>query len=203
MTPSDQESQQARIADLARQLSELRGAPAPQSMLVVTTLREGRILQASEGFALLSGYKREELIGRTTTELGLWRDAADRARAVKRLAAQGGRGRSHFVIRRHDGTPCEIVADMESIAIGGEQVVVTAIERTPAEHSPGSSREQEESLDFILGNAPLTFYTTDRNGVLTMSAGKALSRLGLKTGELVGKSVIDLYGPLPVMLADG
>src|SRR5207237_7423993 len=91
----------------------------------------------------------------------------------------------------------------ESIAIGGGEVVVTAIERAPAEHSPRSFREREESLDFILGNAPLTFYTTDRNGVLTMSAGKALSRLGLKTGELVGKSVIDLYGALPVRLADG
>ena len=203
MTPSDQESLQARIADLERQLSELRGASASQSILVVTTLREGRILQATEGFAFLSGYRREELLGHTTVELGLWRDPSDRARAVQRLAAQGGRGTSRFVLRRRDGAPCEIVSQMETVAIGGEQVVVSAIELPAAELSPRSAREREESLDFILGNAPLTFYTTDRNGILTMSAGKALSRLGLKPGELVGKSVLDLYGAVPVRLADG
>ena len=89
MTPSDQESLQARIADLERQLSELRGASASQSILVVTTLREGRILQATEGFAFLSGYRREELLGHTTVELGLWRDPSDRARAVQRGRTRG------------------------------------------------------------------------------------------------------------------
>jgi len=204
MTDSDRESFQTRIAELERQLSDLRGEElAAQGALIITALGDGRILQASDGFVALSGYRREELLGRTTLEVGLWRDPDDRARAVKRLVAQGGRGTSRFVLRRQDGTPCEVVGEVETISIAGEQVAVTALERPSPDLSPRSDREREESLDFILGNAPIAFYTTDREGILTFNAGKALARLGLEPGQLVGKSVIDLYGAVPMTLADG
>src|SRR5438270_1186413 len=204
MSEPGNESLRARIAELERQLDALRGAgQISQPLLVVTSLVEGRILQATEAFARLAGYRRDEMLGRTTLELNLWRDPADRERAVQRLAAQGGRGVARFVIRRRDGTPCEVVGQVESVAMGGEQVVITALEEPASTVSPRSSRERDESLQFILGNAPLTFYTTDCDGVLTLSAGKALARLGLKPGELVGKSCLDLYGAFPVRLADG
>ena len=83
MTDSPPEAVQARIAELERQLLELRGSdPAPQAALIVTALGDGRILQASDGFAELSGYRRDELLGRSTLELGLWCDSADRDRAL-------------------------------------------------------------------------------------------------------------------------
>ena len=204
MTESDHESLQARIAELEQQVSKLREEELRSpAALIVTSLADGRILQASEEFAELSGYRREELLGRTTVELGLWRDPADRDRAVKRLAAQGGRGNSRFVIRRRDGTPHEAVGQMETLSMGGDQVVITALELQPGDGRARNVREREESLDFILSNAPLILFTTDREGILAFDAGKALASLGIKPGELVGKSIIDLYGALPVQLADG
>ena len=121
---------------------ELRGSdPAAQAALIVTALGDGRILQASDGFAELSGYRRDELLGRSTLELGLWRDSADRDRALQRLAAQGGRGTARFVLRRRDGTTCEVIGQVETVAIGGEQVVVTALEMPTADLLLRSMRE--------------------------------------------------------------
>jgi len=204
MTDSPPEAVQARIAELERQLLELRGSdPAPQAALIVTALGDGRILQASDGFAELSGYRRDELLGRSTLELGLWRDSADRDRALQRLAAQGGRGTARFVLRRRDGTTCEVIGQVETVAIGGEQVVVTALEMPTADLLLRSMRERDESLDFILSNAPLILFKTDREGVLVFDAGKALASLAIKPGELVGKSILELYGAIPVLLSDG
>src|SRR3954463_7616219 len=203
MTDGDRESFQARIAELERQVSELREGEQPQSALIVTSLPDGLILQASQGIADVTGYRRDELLGRTTVELGLWRDPEDRVRAVRRLAAQGGRGTARFVIRRRDGTPCEVVGQVETVSLAGQQVAVTALDLPSADLPARSIRERDESLDFVLGNAPLILYTTDREGVLTFDGGKALATLGIKPGELVGKSIIDLYGAVPIRLADG
>ena len=203
MTDGERDSFQARIAELERQVLELRDGEKPHVALVVTSLPDGRILQASEGIAELTGYRRDELLGRTTLELGLWRDPVDRVRAMQHLAAQGGRGTARYVVRHRNGTPREVVGAVETISMGGQQVAVTALDLLPDDLPARAIRERDESLDFVLENAPLVLYTTDREGVLTFDGGKALATLGLAPGELVGKSIIDLYGAVPVRLDDG
>jgi len=203
MTDGERDSFQARIAELERQVLELRKGEKPHVALVVTSLPDGRILQASEGIAELTGYRRDQLLGRTTLELGLWRDPADRVRAMQHLAAQGGRGTARYVVRHRDGTPREVVGAVETISIAGQQVAVTAVDLLPDDQPARAIRERDESLDFVLANAPVVLYTTDREGVLTFDGGKALASLGLGQGELVGKSILDLYGAVPIRLDDG
>jgi PAS domain S-box-containing protein len=204
MTPSGDDSLKGRIAELEEKLAAHgRDRLSGRTGVVVTTLDEGRIVQASESFAQLSGYAREELLGRATSELGLWRNAADRARAVERLAALGGRASMHFVIQRRDGTPCEIAAQMEMMKLGDEQCVVTFVEELAPDWMQRLVREQEESLDFILQNAPVALFTTDGDGILKTSAGSGLWRLGVRSGELVGKSALDLYATVEFRLSDG
>ena len=54
----------------------------------ITTLDEGRFLEVNAAFECRYGYCREELLGRTVHELGMWGDPADR----KFLLAQLRRG---------------------------------------------------------------------------------------------------------------
>ncbi len=54
----------------------------------ITTLEEGRFLEVNAVFECRYGYRREEVLGHTVYELGIWEDPADR----KLLLAQLGRG---------------------------------------------------------------------------------------------------------------
>ena len=54
----------------------------------ITTLEEGRFLEVNAAFECRYGYRREEVLGRTVHELGIWDDPADR----KLLTAQLRRG---------------------------------------------------------------------------------------------------------------
>jgi two-component system NtrC family sensor kinase len=55
----------------------------------IATLEDGRAIEVNDEFAELFGYAREELIGRTSPELNLYCDPADRATMVSGLMARG------------------------------------------------------------------------------------------------------------------
>jgi PAS domain S-box-containing protein len=59
-----------------------RYSPIPFS---ITTLSEGRFIEVNAAFERRYGYSREELVGHTVNELGMWCDPADRLFMIERL----------------------------------------------------------------------------------------------------------------------
>ena len=51
----------------------------------ITTLQEGRFLEVNTAFEARYGYTRNEVLGRTVEELGIWEDPADRRLLVSQL----------------------------------------------------------------------------------------------------------------------
>ena len=62
-------------------------------------------------------------------------------------------------------------------------------------------KETEKRLSAIVTSAPIILFTIDFNGIITMSEGSGLKALNLKPGEVVGKSVFDLYRDNPAAIA--
>ena len=58
-------------------------------VIALTQQPEGRYVMINHSFTCLLGYAASELVGRTATELGLWRHAADRQRVLQAAAADG------------------------------------------------------------------------------------------------------------------
>jgi PAS domain S-box-containing protein len=58
-------------------------------------------------------------------------------------------------------------------------------------------RRSEERLRTVIGSAPIVLFALDPDGTLTLSEGRGLEALGLKPGEAVGKSALDLYTDFP------
>jgi PAS domain S-box-containing protein len=58
-------------------------------------------------------------------------------------------------------------------------------------------RESEMRLRALVENAPVVLFATDAAGVVTLSEGRALTDLGLRPGEVVGRPLLDVYGHLP------
>jgi len=60
--------------------------------------------------------------------------------------------------------------------------------------------EAEQRLRAIIAKAPVVFFALDSNGVFTLSEGRALEKLGLQPGQVVGQSVFQLYRQYPQIL---
>jgi PAS domain S-box-containing protein len=63
-------------------------------------------------------------------------------------------------------------------------------------------RRRDEQHRKVVENVPLVQFALDADGVFTLSEGKGLEVLGLRPGEVVGRSVYDVYREYPQITAD-
>jgi len=54
----------------------------------------------------------------------------------------------------------------------------------------------------LTSQSPIIIWAVDKAGIFTLSEGKALEQLQLKPGEVVGKSVFDVYRDFPEIIRD-
>lgn len=92
--------------------------------ILVSSVTDGWILECSRSFCELSGYSREDLLGRTTVELGLV-EADVRAAAVGTPAEKRPPGGFRTVLRRKDGTVRWIEFSPEVLA--GDELLLTIV----------------------------------------------------------------------------
>src|SRR5260221_12179468 len=57
--------------------------------ITIATIEEGRYIDVNESFLRVTGYRREEVIGRTSLELKFWERPEDRTRLVEMLWEHG------------------------------------------------------------------------------------------------------------------
>jgi PAS domain S-box-containing protein len=76
---------------------------ASPDLMAITQLSNGKLLEVNEGFTRLLGYTRTETIGKTTSELSIWADPADRATFVASLQDSGQISEFEATLRRKVG----------------------------------------------------------------------------------------------------
>ena len=52
---------------------------------IITRLEDGLIVNFNEGYSAISGYKREEMVGKSTPEINIWKNLEDRNKVVNLL----------------------------------------------------------------------------------------------------------------------
>ena len=57
--------------------------------LILTSAKNDRYIEVNETFERITGWKRDEVIGRTPYDIGIWVDPSQRADFVKRLLSGG------------------------------------------------------------------------------------------------------------------
>jgi len=95
--------------------------------ICITSLKDTKFIEINEAFARFIGYTREEAIGRSAVELGLWVNEEELKRWNKKLQEQGRAYNEEFHSRMKSGEIRIGLASAEIINIGGEPCRITVI----------------------------------------------------------------------------
>ena len=121
------------MTDRRRAESELRDSEAKfaaafhasPNLMAITRAADGTILEVNEGYTRLLGYSHAESIGRTTAELSIWADAADRAAFTARLRERGEVTDLETRLRRKDGSLRTVIDSARTIELQGETCILS------------------------------------------------------------------------------
>ena len=86
-----------------------------------------RLIDVNEALEQHSGYRRDEVIGKTSAELRTWVDAFERAAVWKRFLADGTIRNFETTLRRKDGEIRICLVSADWIEIDGERCVIETV----------------------------------------------------------------------------
>jgi len=117
-----------RLAEEALRISEERFAKAFQASphpVVISELDSGLVVDANEAAWQLFGYRKDEVVGLTTLQIGLWPSAEERARYLDLLKRQGFIRNMEVQLRSKSGDIRQCLLSSELIELNGKQCSVT------------------------------------------------------------------------------
>jgi PAS domain S-box-containing protein len=159
---------------------------SPES-ITLTSLKEGRYVDVNESFLHVIGYSRDEVIGRTATELNIWIDPNDRARLIQGLKEQGSIRNLEIRMRTKSGGVGTVLMSSEIITINNEPCALTVTTNiTDRKRTEETLQENEKRMKSIIQGLSIAAFVIDSNHRV-LYWNKALEELSnIRAEEIIG-----------------
>ncbi|HET7106915.1 MAG TPA: PAS domain S-box protein [Candidatus Acidoferrum sp.] len=191
-------TEQKRL-ERALRLSEEKFAKAFQSSpveIVIKTIEEGRYIEVNKAFERNTGFTRAESIGRTSVELGLWDNPADRAEVIDQMKKTGRLQEVEIRSRNKSGELRLMRYSAEPIQIAGEPCMLAVCEDiTESKEAEVALRQERDRAQHYLDIADVILLGLDLNGRVTLINRKGCTTLGWQEHEMLGSEWIETCLP--------
>ncbi len=161
--------------------------------LYITTIPEGKFVNVNPAFEKISGYNKEEVLGKTALELDFYINPDDRKKLFQRLQKDG---RLHdyaisFRIKSGEIRLCRVFSEV--IEIQRKSHLLSIIrDITEQKKAEDELRGSAERMKILFEYAPDAYYLSDLKGNFIDGNIAAEDMLGYKRSELIGKSFLKL-----------
>lgn len=147
----------------------------------------------------LFGCKRHQIIGQTPYKFSPNRQpdgraSREKAREKIKAALTGKLQFFEWQHKKYNGTLFYAEITLNKVDIGRETFIQAIVrDITDRKEAEEALRESEEKLKTVVNHAPVILWSINKDGIFTFSEGFGLKALKLQPGEVVGKSVYDIY----------
>ena len=181
-------TERKKVEEALRTSEEKFSKAFRQSPLAVALInaRDHRYIDVNETFEEMTGWRRDEVLGRTPMDLGIWVDPLHRGKIAEELLAGKQVRNINFMFRTKDGKVRAALGSSELIRIDGElstlSVVADVTERLRAQEALRQS--EQRSRDLVL-RSPVAM-------VVTRGATRNSEMVNLKFTEMFGYTIEDV-----------
>ena len=162
------------------------------SAFAVTRLKDDRYLEVNETFERLTGYRRDELLGRTPFEIGLWENPAHRKELVAQLQAEGKVRNEEVRFQTRDGSIRSCLTSAELIEIDGERCLLSLTSDITELKQAQETRLRHAA---IVESSDDAIISEDLQGIILSWNAGACRIFGFSEAEAIGQPISILIPP--------
>jgi diguanylate cyclase (GGDEF)-like protein/PAS domain S-box-containing protein len=134
----------------------------------ISSLADGTYIDVNASYERFAGMPREQIIGRTSTEVGVWPTAEDRARLVEAVRKKGELQGFPSRLKSRNGEIRNVEISASVAEINGEEILVAILrDVTEKMHDEAELRQYREHLEVLVRHRTAALQET--NAELTKS----------------------------------
>lgn len=161
---------------------------------VVTSVADGKVIEANEAFCRLTGRARKDVIGHTTEEIGFWRDGAERAARLGPALGAGGLHQYERTIRTPAGVQKDVMVRATRLKMQGEIMLLVLVQDiTEQRLAVRLLEESERRLAKMIEASPEAITIAGLEDGIFVAVNPAAERLsGYSREEMIGRSTVEM-----------
>ena len=162
----------------------------------LTTLKDGKLIEANDAYWILTGFDPETSLGKTTVELTIWDSELERQDFVRKILEQKSIYNPSYEFVNEKGETRHTVAFYELIDSSGEPTILSMFyDVTDQVVTQDALRRSEARTRALLEAIPDMIFEMDRDGkILQFVPSSTLSPI-MAPEEFLGKNISQVMPP--------
>ena len=155
--------------------------------IVITTLKEGRFVEVNDSFTDISGYTREEVIGRRAKDINIWANDKERSRMLRKLDEEGRVHNEEYKFRVKSGEIRTWLFSAEHIDVGNEPCTISmTIDITELKRAEEALKESEEYSSSLMRNSAVPILVINEDTTMKYVNPSFEKLTGFTADEVIG-----------------
>jgi two-component system, cell cycle sensor histidine kinase and response regulator CckA len=164
------------------------------ALMAVSSYPERKFTEVNDSFVSTLGFSREEIIGKSSSELGFYSDPEMNQLVAEALRESGRVNNLELQIKKKDGTLVDGLLQGEIIDNQGKKSFLSVmVDITARKEAEEALRESEERQRSLVEHLPQRIFIKDRNSIYLSCNRNYASDIGITSEQIVGKNDFEFY----------
>lgn len=155
----------------------------------ISELPTGKIIDVNETYTALTGYTREESLGKTTLDLKFWRNSGDRDRFFQIIEKEGGCKNLDITILTKERKELNALISSQIARFENSTYIISVIrDITLNKELRQKLKKSEDTFRAIMEQSPMSFILTNTSGEIEYANPTFLKLMEYELQEVLGKN---------------